>query len=275
MKITEYIFKLVIRYKNHHISSLASQLAFDILFSSFPFILLFMSLIGFIKVDPISVISILHNVMPEQVYELVSNIMLQLLQTRNGGALSVSFLFALYSASRAFRAIRYGLNRAYDQEENKNIIKVTLLSIGFMIVISIMIIFVLIFIVFGEMIGETLVKWLGLDYSILEFFRWLRYPVGFSGMIIVFTGVYKLVPSRRMKLKEAIPGAVFTSIGWIIVSTGFAYYVNNFGRYTDLYGSIGVIIVLLIWLQITSTTILLGGEVNALLSYERVLKKKN
>lgn len=275
MKITEYVFKLIARYRNHHVSSLASQLAFDILFSSFPFIMLMMALIGFIKVDPIEVISVLHNIMPEQVYELVSNLALQLLQARNGNLLSFSLIFSLYAASRAFRAIRYGLNRAYDEEEDKNMIKVIILSIVFMIIITFMIIFVLTFIVFGEMIGQALVEWLGLDIGILKFLKWLRYPIGLGGMIIVFSSIYRLVPSRKIKWREAVPGAIFTSIVWIIFSVGFAFYVNNFGRYTDLYGSIGVIIVLLIWLNITSTTILLGGELNALIAYDKEYKNRH
>ncbi|WP_346914949.1 YihY/virulence factor BrkB family protein [Clostridium sp.] len=269
MKITEYIVKMALRYKNHHISSLASQLAFDMLFSFFPFLILLLTLVGFVNVDPREVISGLQTIMPEELYELVSTLALQLLQTRNGNLLSFSLMFSLYTASRAFRAVRYGLNRAYNEDEDKNKIKVVILSVLFMIAISFMIIFVLGFLVFGEMISRELVQWLDLDIKLFYFIRYLRYPIGLAGMIIVFSAVYKLIPSRRIKWRETFPGAVFTSIVWIILSMGFAFYVNNFGKYTDIYGSIGVVIVMMIWLQITSTTILLGGELNALLMYDR------
>ena len=269
MKITEYIVKMALRYKNHHISSLASQLAFDMLFSFFPFLILLLTLVGFVNVDPREVISGLQTIMPEELYELVSTLALQLLQTRNGNLLSFSLMFSLYTASRAFRAVRYGLNRAYNEDEDMNKIKVVILSVLFMMVISFMIIFVLAFLVFGEMISLALVEWLNLDIKLFYFIRYLRYPIGLAGMIVVFSAVYKLIPSRRIKWREAFPGAVFTSIVWIILSMGFAFYVNNFGKYTDIYGSIGVVIVMMIWLQITSTTILLGGELNALLMYDR------
>ncbi|WP_346889989.1 YihY/virulence factor BrkB family protein [Clostridium sp. UBA1056] len=269
MKITEYIVKMVLRYRNHHISSLASQLAFDMLFSFFPFLILLLTLVGFVNVDPAEVISSLQTIMPEELYELVSTLALQLLQTRNGNLLSFSLMFSLYTASRAFRAVRYGLNRAYNEDEDMNMIKVVILSVLFMMVISFMIIFVLAFLVFGEMISLTLVEWLNLDIKLFYFIRYLRYPIGLAGMIVVFSAVYKLIPSRRIKWREAFPGAVFTSIVWIILSMGFAFYVNNFGKYTDIYGSIGVVIVMMIWLQITSNTILLGGELNALLMYDR------
>lgn len=274
MKITEYVVKMVLRYRNHHISSLASQLAFDMLFSFFPFLILLLTLVGFVNVDPIEIISALETLMPNELYELVSTLALQLLQTRNGNLLSFSLVFSLYTASRAFRAIRYGLNRAYNEDENKNKIKVVISSVVFMMVISFMIIFVLGFLVFGEMLGLALVTWLEIDPSIFIFIKYLRYPIGLAGMIIVFSAIYRLIPSRKTRWRDVFPGAVFTSIVWIILSMGFAFYVNNFGRYTDVYGSIGVVIVLMVWLQITSTTILLGGELNAMLVYDKELNGK-
>ncbi|MEG1256141.1 YihY/virulence factor BrkB family protein [Clostridium sp.] len=274
MKITEYVVKMVLRYKNHHISSLASQLAFDMLFSFFPFLILLLTLVGFINVDPIEIISALETIMPNELYSLVSTLALQLLQTRNGNLLSFSLVFSLYTASRAFRAIGYGLNRAYNEDESKNKIKVIISSVIFMMVISFMIIFVLAFLVFGEMLSLALVNWLKLDSSIFQFIKYLRYPIGLAGMIVVFSAIYKLIPSRKIRWIDAFPGAIFTSIVWIILSMGFAFYVNNFGRYTDVYGSIGVIIVLMVWLQITSTTILLGGELNAMLVYDKEFNSK-
>ena len=124
MKIPEYSVKMVIRYNNHHISNLSSQLAFDIMFSMVPFLILLLSLVGFINVNPASVLESFRTMIPEQLYELVSTLTMQLLLTRNGNLLSVSLIFSLYTASRAFRAIRYGLNRAYNEEEDKNFIKV-------------------------------------------------------------------------------------------------------------------------------------------------------
>ncbi len=265
MKIPEYSVKMVIRYNNHHISNLSSQLAFDIMFSMVPFLILLLSLVGFINVNPTSVLESFRTMIPEQLYELVSTLTIQLLQTRNGNLLSVSLIFSLYTASRAFRAIRYGLNRAYNEEEDKNFIKVIISSIIFMFVIILLILFTLSVLVFGEKIGTALIKWLGLSPRIFDFVKYLRYPIGIVGMIVVFSVIYKIIPSRRVRIMDALPGAVFTSVVWMVSSMGFAYYVNNFGRYSDLYGSIGVIIILMIWLKLTSITILLGGELNAII----------
>ncbi len=272
MKLPEYSVKMIIRYNNHHISNLASQLAFDIMFSMCPFLILLLTLVGFINVNPTSVLESFRTLLPEQLYELVSTLTMQLLQTRNSNLLSFSLIFSLYTASRAFRAIRYGLNRAYNEDEDKNFIKVIISSMVFMFIIIILIIFTLGVLVFGEMIGKALIELLNINPLIFNYVRYLRYPIGLVGMVLVFSVIYKIIPSRKIGWMEALPGAIFTSLAWIVASMGFAFYVNHFGRYSDLYGSIGVIIILMVWLKLTSTTILLGGEFNALLMQDKDYK---
>jgi membrane protein len=93
-------------------------------------------------------------------------------------------------------------------------------------------------------------------------------------MFIVFIFLYQIAPNRRLSIRDVIPGALFTSLGWIVTSVLFAFYVNHWGTYTKIYGSIGGIIVLLIWLNISSIIILLGGEINATLSFIREGKIK-
>jgi membrane protein len=86
-------------------------------------------------------------------------------------------------------------------------------------------------------------------------------------MILIFSLMYRFIPSirngRKINLKHAIPGAVFTTLGWIVTSSIFSYYVNNFGNYSKTYGSLGGIVILLIWLYLSSIIIILGGEINA------------
>ncbi|EQB89372.1 hypothetical protein M918_20530 [Clostridium sp. BL8] len=122
------------------------------------------------------------------------------------------------------------------------------------------------------MIGNYLIGWMGLDGNIIRYVQLIRYPIGFLGMIVVFTALYYYIPCKRLRWLEVMPGAIFTSFLWIVLSMLFAYYVNNYGNYSAIYGSIGAIIILMLWLQITSTTILLGGELNALLAHDKELR---
>jgi membrane protein len=274
MRLTQYIIKIILRYKHHNIGALASQMAFDLVFAFFPFLIFLLTMVGFINVDPTEVLISLEAFMPSDLYNSVSTLALQLFHTRNTNLLSLSLIFTLYTASRGFRAIMYGLNEAYEQKETRGFFKVIFISVIFMLGVSLVVIFLLLFLVFGEMLGESLITWFGLDNKIVNYIAYIRYPVGFAGMIVVFSALYYFIPCKRLKISEVLPGAIFTSVLWIVLSIFFAYYVNNYGNYTVVYGSIGFIIVLMLWLQITSTTILLGGELNALLAHDRELRFK-
>ncbi|MBP2021997.1 membrane protein [Clostridium punense] len=272
MRLTQYIIKMILRYKHHNVSALASQMAFDMMFAFFPFLIFLLTMVGFTKVNPNEVLGTLASLMPSELYVSVSTLTLQLLQTRNTNLLSISLIFSLYTASRGFRAIMYGLNEAYEEKETRSFIKVIFISVVFMIGVSLVIIFLLLFLVFGEMIGNYLIGWMGLDGNIIRYVQLIRYPIGFLGMIVVFTALYYYIPCKRLRWLEVMPGAIFTSFLWIVLSMLFAYYVNNYGNYSAIYGSIGAIIILMLWLQITSTTILLGGELNALLAHDKELR---
>jgi len=274
MKLTQYVIKMILRYKHHNISALASQMAFDLVFAFFPFLIFLLTIVGFINVNPKDVLVLLETLMPSELYNSVSTLVLQLLQTRNSNLLSFSLIFTLYTASRGFRAIMYGLNEAYEEKETRNFIKVIVISIISMIGVSLVIVFLLFFLVFGEMISTAFINWFALDHRIIRYIELIRYPVGLFGMIFIFSALYYYIPCKKIKWFEALPGAIFTSLLWTILSMLFAYYVNNYGNYSAVYGSIGAIIVLMLWLQITSTTILLGGELNALLAHDRELKDK-
>jgi len=94
-------------------------------------------------------------------------------------------------------------------------------------------------------------------------------------MITIFALIYHYIPSRRLKWREVIPGAIFSTLGWIVVSFGFAFYVNNFGDYSKVYGSIGAVIILLTWLYLTSVIIIIGGEINASIAIDNGVKYKD
>jgi membrane protein len=102
-----------------------------------------------------------------------------------------------------------------------------------------------------------------------RFWSVLKYGFPVASMLVVFTLLYWMTPNRRLTLNEVIPGAVFTTLGWIVTSLLFSFYVNHFGNYSKTYGSLGGVIVLLIWLYISSIIVLLGGEINATLTFSR------
>ena len=121
---------------------------------------------------------------------------------------------------------------------------------------------------------KQILDWMELDPFYQNLWNTGRYIFISSAVFLVFIILYRFIPSRRMRLTEVVPGSVFATLGWLLTSLGFAYYVDNFSNYSRFYGSIGGVVILLIWLYYSAVIILLGGELNAALAYEKKLNNK-
>lgn len=167
-------------------------------------------------------------------------------------------------------AIIKGLNRAYDIDESRAFWKIrgiaflATLTIGFVVLLSILLL------VLGTWLKTQVFLLTDLPYGFQKLWDLLQYAVPLLVMFIVFTLLYWIAPSRRLALREVVPGALFSTLGWIITSVLFSIYVNQFSDFTKTYGSLGGVMILLIWLYISSIIILAGGEINAILLKRKV-----
>jgi membrane protein len=131
------------------------------------------------------------------------------------------------------------------------------------------IVLAMVLLIFGQAIGEYMLKFMNYPQGFELIWVILKYAIPLLAMIGVFTFLYWMTPNRKLSFREVIPGAIFTTAGWIVTSLLFQFYINNFGNYTKTYGSLGGVIALLIWLYISSNIIILGGEINATLAHGR------
>ncbi|WP_390622747.1 YihY/virulence factor BrkB family protein [Clostridium tetanomorphum] len=266
-----YLIKRII---DDEIPALASQLSYSLLLSFFPFLIFVMTLIGFSSIDTDFVLMEMSNILPKSAYQLVYNTVIEMLETRNTNLLSFGIIFTLWTASSGFRGVIKGINKAYDEKEKRSFIEVVFISIlstlglGFLIIITILLL------VFGQIIGSILAKNLGFSNMFNIIWDLVRYIIIIFSMIFIFALIYNLVPSRKLRWREVMPGAIFATFGWLITSFGFAFYVNNFGNYSRVYGSIGAVIVLLTWLYLTSIIIITGGEINAVIAFDKNIDNK-
>ena len=132
----------------------------------------------------------------------------------------------------------------------------------------------MIFLVFGEKIGYIIFDFIGLDNIFIKIWDICRYSIGILTIIIILMYLYKYTPNKKIKIKDTIPGALISTIGWIIVSLFYSYYSNYYANYEVIYGSIGGIIVLITWIYLSSWAILIGAEVNAKLYLLKECRKK-
>ncbi len=249
-------------FKKSDVPDLAAQLAYYFLLSLFPF-LIFLITLGGIFISPEDAVKVLNNVVPGQSMELIRENLKAVLESKKGGLLSFGIIASLWSASNGVNAVIKALNEAYGVEECRSFITARILAIFLTIGLIISIVVSLVLPVFGKMLGEFIFSYLGLDQFFLSMWSLLRWVISFVVIAIVFSVLYFMGPCKRLKYREVWYGAIFSTVAWLLVSLCFAFYVDSFGNYSATYGSLGAIIVLMLWFYLTGMVIILGGVINA------------
>ncbi|OCA82768.1 ribonuclease [Bacillus wudalianchiensis] len=255
---------LLRRIQKSDVPDTAAQMAYYFLLSLFPLLIFAVTLLAYLPISQQDMFSLIRDYAPGDTVETIQNTLNEILENRNGGLLSFGIIATIWSASNGMNAIIKGLNHAYNVDETRPFYKArgmsVLLTFGLIFIMAA----ALILQVFGKQIGLFAFNYLGLSDQFLTLWNWLRWLVSPLLIFGVFVGLYYLAPNLSVKCVTVLPGAIFAAIGWIIVSLGFSFYVNNFGNYSATYGSIGGIIVMMIWFYLSAMIILVGGEINAL-----------
>ncbi|EMR9069610.1 YihY/virulence factor BrkB family protein [Listeria monocytogenes] len=260
------------RVGRNDVSGNAAQLAYYMLFSIFPMLLIAATLLAYLHIDKDSVFNMIKEFAPDQIMDFLEEYLNNLLTQKNGGLLSIGIIATLWSASNGMNAVMKSLNKAYGVTNKRNYVVQRLLSMFFTLAMLATVGATLLLLVFGQQIGMFLINHLNFSEDFLSFWNNLRWTVTLIVIFVVFTFLYWVAPNRRSTLISVLPGALFSTIGWTVASVGFAYYVNNFGNYSATYGSIGVIIILMLWFYLTGIILMIGGELNATLAIRK--KKK-
>ncbi|MGL5245919.1 MAG: YihY/virulence factor BrkB family protein [Sarcina sp.] len=265
-KVIIFIILFIKKVLNDDILALAAQLAYYLILSFIPFLMFLMTLVGFINLNSDEIINLLSTVMPRASFELIESTVIQIIDVQQKGILWISIVLAIWVSSSGFSAVIKGLNKAYGVKETRSYIRLKIASIGYTLMLAITIIATLFLFVFGDLITELIISAIANSTIIIFLWNIIRYLVVVCIMVCVFAFLYNVTPCKRLGWGEVLPGAALTTLGWILTSYLFAFYVNNFSNYSRLYGGLGAVFILMTWLFISSIILLLGGEVNAVLA---------
>jgi len=245
---------------------LAAQLAFYFLFALFPLFIFIASLVAYLPIQDLipRVIEIAEPVLPNQgALDLVRGTVDEIVKKSSGGLLSFGLLASLWASSAGIAAIAGALNCAYEVGESRPYWKVRLMAILLTIGLSLLIIVAMALLMFGDHIGAWIAAraGLGVVFSIL----WTigRWAVILLFLLLAIGLVYYFAPDVEQDWRWITPGSVFAVAVWIIASIAFRIYIANFADYSATYGSLGAMIVLMLWFYITGFVIIVGGEINA------------
>jgi membrane protein len=205
--------------------------------------------------------------LPSDVTNIIEGFVKDIATNSSQSLLSIAAIGGLWTASGGMMVTMRSINAAYGFEENRSYVKRKLLSLLFTVALLILIVMVFITLVVGELLGNWIFAIIGNEVLFFNLWQYLRFIIPILYMIIIFALIYKYTPSttkeNRIKIKSTLFGSIFSTLGWIIASILFSFYVNNFANYAVTYGSLGGVIVFLMWLYIISMLIILGGEINA------------
>jgi membrane protein len=249
----------------------ACQLAYSLLMALFPFIIFLFTLIGFRNMDSAAILSALDKSLPESVYGLISDFIIDVVDKERGGIMSLSVLVALIASSGGFRDFMDVANKSMGVQDRRNMMVKLAISIFWVRGLSAAILLALVGIVFGRQIVALLTSLFPLiPYDRVLAVLGTTVPVIF--ILFVVTGCYMMVPAKKVKLRYALPGSIFTTSSWIMASLLFKSYIDNFSGYSRFYGALGAVVALMIWLLLSSLLLIAGVSMNALMIEMRGVK---
>lgn len=259
----DYFKNLFKQVMEADVVGLSAQLAFFFLLSLFPFLIFIITLLGYLPIDEELVIEFLAAYAPQEITEMVQTNIHDIVNQQHTGLLSIGIIGTLWSASNGVNAITRALNRAYAVTMKRSFFISRLIAIALTIGMVAVICIALALPVFGKSIGLYIFSLFGLSENFLNLWNTLRWVISSFVLFIVLLVLYKLAPHTHVHMKYVLWGTLFATVGWQLVSLAFSYYVSALGNYSATYGSLGTVIILMIWFYISGMIIITGGVINA------------
>lgn len=258
-----------------NITTRANSVAFSLFLALFPFIIFLFTLLPMLPITADYTAMLRENldtVLPTQANNYLLGIVEGVASIKRDGLRSLGFIFAIIFASSGVLTLMYGFDKSYSKTfRTRSYLRMRWVALVLTVLLGVLFILSFLFIIAGNLIVSYLDGQFDLGGNWLFVIKVLRYLIG---LFIIYSGItliYRYGPSMYRRTKFFNPGAILATILSIATSIGFSYFVNNFGRYNELYGSIGALIVLMLWLQFNAFVILIGYELNASIAVNRDL----
>jgi membrane protein len=243
---------------------MAAQLAYYFALALFPALLFVVALASYLPYPVVNdVMAALAPIAPPAVLAIIRGQLESIVAGDDTGLLTVGIVGALWSSSGAMTSIVSALNRAYDIPESRPWWKVRLLAVGLTIALVLFVLLSFTLIVAGPNAGHYLTGWLGLTEAFDTAWRALRWPLVFVLAVTGIALVFYYAPDADQDWVWITPGAILTTVLWVLFSMGFRLYVTEVGNYTATYGALAGAAVLLLWLYLSGLALLVGGELNS------------
>lgn len=274
----DFLARVWARANEDDILGRGAQLSYFFLLALFPLLLFLITLFGYFSSTGSylrdALVSYLASVVPPTALLLIINTLDEVTNARGSGKLSFGLLVALWAASSGMGAIGDALNAAYRVRETRSWWKVRLISLTLTVTLSMLIVSALLIVLYGGRLGDVLAALVGFGPAFAAIWKVLQWPIALVFVFITFALIYRFAPNLQSASAERrvgasdyrrrwlSPGVVVAVMLWLLVSLAFRFYLHFFNSYSATYGSLGALIVLMLWFYLTGIAILMGGEIN-------------
>lgn len=269
-KLKRLFVRLYEKAFDEDIFSSAAQVAFYFMFALFPLLLFIVSIFGIIlgKSNDMrhELFNYLQQVMPASAYDLVSKTLDEVVQGSSGGKLTLGLLVTLYSASAGIDSLRIALNAVYKLKEERSWWKRKSMSLALTVALGVLVFVALGIIFYGSQFLNLILGRIGSPISSPLLLTLISVAIVIVVLMLSFAMLYYYVPNHKEPRWQWIsPGAAVAIVLWFLLSKAFGVYLQYFDSYAKTYGSLGAIIILMLWLYLTALVMLVGGSINAIL----------
>jgi len=266
-KMTWYRFleKFVDKITDNDTSERSTSVAFNLILAVFPFIIFLFTLVPYIPIENLDnqVMDFLKRVLPATTYDTVKTTILDIINRPRGGVLSFGFLLAGYAATSGMVSLMSAFNSSHQTGEGRSFLKTRMIAVGLTFTLTVALFLAVAVLVIGGLVSDYLRHFQIFDnlifYTLIDLGRYL---LVFLVFVLAIAVIYRFGPDVNMKWNFITPGSLVASVLIVLTTLGFSYYVSNFGSYNKLYGSIGTLIVLMIWTNLVCLLLILGFEMN-------------
>jgi len=247
----------------------AAALVFYLILALFPALIFLLSLLPYMPIENLqqAITDFVSQTLPGEAASMITGYISNLASQPRTGLLSFGLLGTLWAASSGLAAVMQQLNITYGIRDRRSFFKVRATALMLLVIFTFLMLGSFALIVLGGRIQDFLAANLGFGDTLLTTFAILRWIIIFAMICLGFAVVYYLGPDVDQKFKFISPGSVFGAVAIALASVGFKLYVTNFGNYDKTYGSIGGVIVLMLWLYVAGIVLLLGAEINSLIEH--------
>lgn len=263
-KVLQKLDEIIKKISRDHVSAYAAQSAFFMMLSLVPMIMLLMTLVRYTPVTQANIIEVVYEIFPKTVSSTIISIINEV-YNQTGVTVSVSILVVMWSAGRGVMAMSNGLNTIRGLEETRNFVVLRIRAAIYTVLFLLAIILSLVLLGFGNSISLLVNQYIPVIQYITDFIIEIRTIVMILVLIVFSICIYRFLPNKKAKLRNQLPGAIFTAFGWTFASFIFSVYMDIFKGFSNMYGSLTTIVIIMLWLYFCMYVMLLGGEINDIL----------